>query len=237
MSRLRRTSFPSSGAPESFPKLSWDDFVQLVLELTVKAYEAMYQARIARSDWEENVFSLCLGEDYLQPLAFDHAIFVILRPKIHTEQMKQGKQATIEAKEIDLMLFGSWEREYHEKHFVWEAKRVGDKRVNGKFNNLNSEYVNEAIYRFVRREYADGLRDAGVLGYVLAGDIANIVSDINASMGNIRKNPPLPESNRLRPAKPIHNFEHIYQSQHTRTDNTNINFLFSAPCSREKIGV
>src|SRR3990172_2138772 len=72
LSHLRRASFPGSGGPELFPKLSWDDFVQLVLELTIKAYEAMYQARIARSDWEENVFSLRLGEDYLRSIAFDH---------------------------------------------------------------------------------------------------------------------------------------------------------------------
>ena len=225
MSQLRQTSFPTSDVPEPFPKLSWSDFVQNVLELTVKAYQAMYQARLAQSNWEENVFSLSLGDDYLRPIAFDNEfpIYVIVRTRKHTEQMKQGKQATIEAKEIDLMLFGSWEREYHEKHFVWEAKRVGDKQVNGEFSNLNSEYVNEALYRFIRREYADGLRDAGVLGYVLAGNIANIVSDINASMGNIRKNPPLPKSNYLHLVKPIHNFEHCYQSQHTRTDNTNIN--------------
>ncbi len=225
MSQLRDASSPSTGQPDPFPKLTWADFVRLVLELTVTAYRAMYKAKVARRDWEENVFTLRLGYDYLRPIAFDleSPIYVMVRTKKHTEQMKEGEQPTIQAKEIDLMLFGSWEREYYKKHFVWEAKRVGDKRVNRNYSHLNSEYVNEAIYRFIRREYADKLNDAGVLGYVLAGDIVNIVNDINASMDRIKSNPVLPISNYLHIVEPIHGFEHVYRSDHTRTDDTTIN--------------
>ena len=115
-----------------------------------------------------------------------------------------------------------WERNSHKKHFVWEAKRVGDKRVDGKYSSLNSEYVHEAIYRFIKREYADTLSDAGVLGYVLGGNIGNIVGDINLCMGRIRKNPSLPASNHLQMGHPINNFEDVYHSRHTRTDKTNI---------------
>jgi len=210
----------SAGEPSAF-KLTWPDFVQRILELTVEAYRAMRQDRVARRDWEENVFTLQLG-DYLESIAFDNAIFVIPRPKIHTAEMKTGEQATIEAKEIDMCLFGSWEKGYRKKHFVWEAKRVGDKRIDGRYSGLNSEYVNEGIYRFIKREYADGLDDAGMLGYVLAGSVTNIVSDINRSMSRIRKNPTLPKSNRLQIASPVKNFGDAYCSHHTRTDNSKI---------------
>jgi hypothetical protein len=198
--------------------------MQLVLELTVMAYRAMSQDRIASIEWEENVFTLRLGEDYIRPLAFDNEIPIrpVVRPKAHTDQMRDGLQATIEANEIDLELFDIWEREHHKRHFVWEAKRVGDKRINRAYSKLNSEYINEGIYRFIRREYADGLDDAGMLGYILEGGITNIVNDINASMGAIRKNPPLPTSNHLRVAQPISNFEDVYQSRHIRTDDTSI---------------
>ena len=221
---LLRIPQPSSGSLAKTYQLSWADFVQHVLELTIAAYQEMRQKCPVDRSWEENVFTLRLGEDYLRPLAFDSnsPIRVLVRPKTHTQQMKNGTQATIEAKEIDLQLFNIWERDYHKKHFVWEAKRVGDKRVNTSYSNLNSEYVNEAIYRFIRREYADKLSDAGVLAYVLGGNVANIVDDINESMGRIRKNPPLPKSDRLQVAPPMHNFADIYRSHHERTDASHI---------------
>jgi len=223
LSQLGQESLPSAGKSK-FDKLAWSDFVQHVLLLTIKAYRAMCQDRIAQSDWEENTFTIRLGEDYLLPIAFDneYSIRVNIRHKVHTQQMKEGKQATIEAKEIDLSLYGVWERDYLKKHFVWEAKRIGDKQVNDKYRKLNYEYIHEAIYRFIRKEYADGLSDAGMLGYVLAGSIANIVGDINLSMGRIRKNPPLPKSNHLHSEQPIDSFKDVYRSHHTRTDDTKI---------------
>jgi len=215
---------PSDGEPSKFKKLKWSNFVHCILQLTIKAYEAMNQDRVAERDWEENVFTVCLAEDYLRPLAFDHeySIRVDVRSKTHTKEMKQGDQATIEAKEMDLSMYGVWERDYIKRRFVWEAKRVGDKRVDEKYGNLNSEYIHEAIYRFIRREYADGLGDAGILGYVLAGSVSNIVGDINQSMGNITKNSPLDESNHLEEVDPIDEFEDVYRSFHKRTDDTRI---------------
>jgi len=223
LSQLRQVS-SSIGEPAKSSKLTWSDTVQIVVQLTIKAYQAMYEDFIAQRDWEENVFTIRLGEDYLRPIAFDHEypVFVSIRQKIHTDDMKSGEQATIEAKEIDMLLYGSWEQDYHKKRFIWEAKRIGDKKINPAYSHLNSEYVNEAIYRFIRREYADRLDDAGVLGYVLAGEIKNIVNDVNQCMSTIHKNPPLPRSNHLQMTAPINNFQHIYQSHHIRTDNTTI---------------
>ncbi|MBC8229446.1 hypothetical protein H8E77_07865 [bacterium] len=253
MSQLGQESFPSAGNTKRF-KITWSEFVQHVLVLTIKAYQAMYQDQIAQSNWEENTFTIRLGEDYLRPIAFnnEYSVRVEIRTKVHTQQMREGKQATIEAKEMDLSLYGIWEQDYHKIRFVWEAKRVGDKRVNDKYRKLNYEYIHGGIYRFIRREYADCLSDAGMLGYVLAGSVANIVGDINLSMGRIRKNPPLSESNHLRLAQPIDNcqvpllnhrfrgnssppdsknqkgtpcqktVENVYRSHHTRTDDTKI---------------
>ena len=222
MSQLRQESLPSAGKSK-FDKLAWSDFVQHVLELTVKAYQAMYQDRTAQSDWEEDKFTACLGENYLYHIVRDNdsPILITIQRPVYKPQMKEGKQSSSEAKRIDLSL-GNWEQNYFNKYFAWEAKRVGDKRVYKKYGDLNSKYVNEGIYRFIRKQYADGLSDAGMLGYILAGSVANIVGDINLSMGRIRKNPPLSESNHLRLAQPIDNFENVYRSHHTRTDDTKI---------------
>lgn len=222
MSQLRTIqSVKDSG---KFSKLTWEEFVQTVLILTVRAYQAMQKACPVQHDWEENTFTINLAYDYMHPLAFDMELPIRLwvRTKTHTKSMHTGDQATIEAKEIDLLLYDVWEREYHDVHFVWEAKRVGDKRVEPTYSNLNAEYVNEAIYRFIHREYADGLKDAGVLGYVLGGEVGNIVGDINQSMGRLRVNKPLPVTNHLRAVPAINQFEDIYESTHTRTDNSSI---------------
>jgi hypothetical protein len=183
----------------------------------------MRRENVVQRNWEENTFTLQL-EDYLRPIAYDNefSIFVRVREKVHTPEMKVGQQPTVEAQEIDMSMFGSWERNYHQIRFVWEAKRVGDRRVDRKYSGLNSEYVNEGIYRFIRGAYASGLSDAGMLGYVLAGSVCNIVGDINASMGNIRKNLPLSESNYLQEATPVGDFEDIYFSNHMRMDETGI---------------
>lgn len=223
LSQLRPDAQPVTAKPKDEWSLEWPDFVQAVLRLTIQAYQAMRQAGVARRDWEENMFTVRLGEDYLRPLAFDHdySIRLEIRSKVHTQAMKDGKQATIEAKEIDMSLYGVWERDYFNKHFVWEAKRVGDKTIQ-LYKHLSSEYVNEAIYRFIRKEYADGLDDAGVLGYILAGDAQSIVGDINQSMGRIHRNPSLPESDHLTVVQAINQFCDIYQSQHQRVDTTSI---------------
>jgi hypothetical protein len=224
LSQLSEVGKPSVGIPDRNNKLLWADFVQLVLELTIQAYQAMLIDGIAQQNWEENVFTVRLGDDYIRNIVFDRELPIRheIRTKLHTDAMRAGKQSTIQAKEIDLKLFDVWERDSHKRHFVWEAKRVGDKKVNNAYENLNSEYVNEAIYRFIKREYADGLNDAGVLGYVLGGSVTNIVADINQAMGKIRINPPLPPSNHLVSAQPIEGFSDIYDSHHSRIDNTNI---------------
>jgi hypothetical protein len=222
LSQLRKAGKPSIGRLNNQFKLRWSDFVQLVLELTIQAYEEMKGANVAQQDWEENVFTVHLGDEYLAPIAFESSINITVREKVHTDDMKLGKQKTISAKEIDLALFGTWEKNYRKRRFIWEAKRIGDKRLNDAYESLISEYVNEAIYRFIYLEYAVGLNDAGILAYVLDGNATNIVSDINQTMGKIRKNPPLPPSNHLIQVKAINGFKDIYNSRHIRTDKTRI---------------
>jgi len=160
----------------------------------------------------------------MRPIALDQELplYVHSLHKRYTREMKTGAETTRKAKEIDLLMYGGWEG-YDARHFVWEAKRLGDRRIDPRYSPLNSEYVNEGMYRFIRRQYADGLGDAGMLGYILAGDARTIVSDINQSMGSLRKNPALFVTDHLKADEPMNQFRDIYQSQHTRTDGTLIN--------------
>lgn len=221
MSFLHKSSATDISSSFSNVGLSWDDFVQLAISLTIQAYHSMQQKYDIKQNWEENVFTVNL-EDCLRPLAYEYSIFVDTRKKQHTTKMRTGEQATIEAKEMDMSMFGSWQQDYNVVHFVWEAKRIGDKRVSTDYSGLNSEYVHEAIYRFIRNEYAQNVADAGILAYVLAGNVNNIVGDINQSMGNIRKNPALDKSNHLQSISSSTNFQDLYQSEHSRTNNNSI---------------
>ena len=222
MSQLRPGIQPITAKRQEEWALSWPDFVQVVLELTIQAYQAMLQSGIARREWEENTFTINL-EDQIRPIALtnDLPIYVHTLHKRYTPGMKTeaDEMTTKKAKEIDLLMYGGWEG-YDKRHFVWEAKRLGDRQIDQQYSSLNSEYVNEGIYRFIRCEYANNLSDAGMLGYILAGNAGVIVSHINQSMNNIRKNPALPKSNHLTIAEPINHFHDIYFSQHERVDKT-----------------
>lgn len=218
MSQIHKAGDPSVGKPSI--RIKWEEFVQLVLELTIRAYRNMRQEKKAHSDWKEDTFTINL-ESHLRPIALENSIFVKRFEPVITDDMRNGKQSVKEANKIDLSLFWPWSN-YDEKHFVWEAKRVGDKRVVPGYSGLNSEYVNEAIYRFIQLKYAIGLSNAGILGYVLAGKPDVIIKDINQTMGRIRKKDALPPSNHLKIADPIGDFQHIYQSHHTKIDSTDI---------------
>ncbi|HSH01153.1 MAG TPA: hypothetical protein VLL52_01455 [Anaerolineae bacterium] len=199
--------------------LSWDEFVKLIIELTIEAYKLWKQNDDISINREDN-FTINLRR-YINDLAYDKGYPITARShqKSYTDRMYSGEQDTKEAKEIDLMMYPKWgeQNRYDRIHFVWEAKLVGDKTIDQKYSPLNSEYVNEAIYRFIRNEYAADVADAGVLGYVLAGNVTNIVRDINQSMGRLRKNPKLDKSNHLKAKKsPVSQFDHMYQSKHKR---------------------
>jgi len=220
LSQIYEVGKPSVGKPSKRIELTWDDFVQLVLEITIQAYKSMHQEKQAQRDWEEDTFTSNL-EAHLQPIALENAVLVEPFKTVITDDMREGKQSHKKANEIDLSLFMPW-KDYDKIHFAWEAKKIGDKRIDKKYQILNSEYVNEAIYRFIRLKYAAGLSNAGILGYVLAGEPEIIVEDINQTMGRIREKAALPPSNHLRITDPIGDFRDIYKSQPTRTDSTQI---------------
>jgi len=211
-------SFPlRSGSTDQF-RVPWKTFVKVVLALTVEAYQRMRQDSVACQDWEEDTFTIRLTEDYIQPLARQHPLNLVVMPRtrVHTPEMKTGAVSPKKAPEIDIRLFSSWEKDYHRVYFAWECKRVGDKRVDNKYAFLIREYVTEGIFRFLDGEYASEVDDSGMLGYVLAGNVANIVDGINQSMVHPRRVRRLSPSDHLVPGPAIGAFTDAYQSRHKR---------------------
>jgi hypothetical protein len=132
---------------------------------------------------------------------------------VYTQAMKTGNVSPEQARRIDIRLFHPWIN-YASVYFAWECKRVGDKRVDRKYAGLISEYITEGIQRFLDGEYAAGLDDAGMLGYVLAGEVSNIVRDINGSMQHPRRDRLLSPSEQIEPGPAIGTFTDAYQSHH-----------------------
>ncbi len=206
----------STGSSDRF-RIPWSSFVELVLEITVEAYHDMRHDLVAQQDWEEDRFTIWLTNRYIQPIARRHPLNLIAvsQTEEYTDGMYSGKVSTRTASRIDIRLFQSW-MDHNKVYFAWECKRVGDKGMIKEYGPLIPKYVTEGIMRFIDEEYSAGLDDAGMLGYVLAGDVVNIVGDINASMQHGRRQRPLPDSNHLGLAPAVGSFVDVYESNHTR---------------------
>lgn len=210
---------PSTGISKQFLDSDlWKSFVMVVLEITIQAYQEMYYKCIVQKGWEEDHFTINL-EDFIRPIGFRHpmSITVIARSRAHSSQMKAGKVSAKKAKELDIRLWGHWEN-YHDIYFVWECKRIASKNGEKQYKDLVPEYVKEGMFRFLDGEYSSALGDAGMLGYVLDGDIASIVRDINQSMKSLRRHRRLSVSDHLQSFIPVGSFSNIFYSSHQRME-------------------
>jgi hypothetical protein len=68
-------------------------------------------------------------------------------------------------------------------YFCLEAKRL-NARVRGVMRSLADEYVNEGMQRFVTGKYSRQIHHAGMLGYVLDGDVVRAMASV---LDNIRR--------------------------------------------------
>lgn len=207
----------SSNDPSDEWRIPWETFVRMVLDVTISGYQKLRQDGVARRDWEEDTFTINLV-DHIRPYAFLLLLHVIPQAPVYTDQMKTGEVTPRKAKVIDMQLFGNW-RDYHKIHFVWECKKVTDKRVDKGDASLIGEYVTNGMFRFLDAKYAAEVPDAGMLGYVLAGDVSNIVSDINTSMCSPQRKRRLAPSDNLSPTSSIGSFTDVYLSHHKRLTN------------------
>ncbi len=216
MSQLEQT-FPSVGAPDQL-QIQWKSFVQAVLEVTVQAYQNMRRRSNIGRGWEEDVFTLNLFKHIL-PLASRHPMCLNAKSQVpvFTPDMEIGAISPKEANEIDIQLWiGSWEN--HDRiYFAWEAKLIVDRLLDEKHKYLVAKYITDGLIdRFIDGKYANEVDDAGMLGYILAGDAATIVKDINRSMQDRQRIRKLLKSDHLKIASSIGDFTDVYLSCHSR---------------------
>lgn len=198
--------------------ISWQTFVKVVLGVTVEACQSMRQKGNARREWEEDTFTLNLFK-HIVPIASRHPIGLNVKPQVlvFTKEMEAGDVSTKEAKKIDIQLWlGSWEN--HDRiYFAWEAKLLADRYIDDAHEHLVAEYIKDGIVdRFIDEKYSSEVNEAGMLGYVLVGDVSTIVEQINQSMHAPQRHRKLSEEDHLKKSTPIGSFTDVYGSCHKR---------------------
>lgn len=209
----------------------WSVFVQEVLELTVKAYLDLDAAKVVRSDWEEDTFTLHLVK-HLRKLAPSSPLSLTVGYQIlvTTDEMLLGIQSPKSGVKIDIELWGNWE-DYNRIYFAWEAKLIVDAYRIPEHERLQREYVTKGIFRFIDSEYSHDVAEAGMLGYVLYGNPSDIVVDINKVMLLPHTRPKAPKGTppraltlqeNLQLAASIGPFNAVYESLHPRAIDNRI---------------
>jgi hypothetical protein len=170
----------------------WAGFLREVLEITVAAYLVLKQESTVCSGWEEDTFTInqerCmnrLSRGYKSPLRAQTQ-----RP-IYTPEMMAGKESPQKAVKLDIKIWDkNWDNE-DKIYFTWECKLIVDKARENKHKRLVREYITNGIVRFLDANwrYAQAVNDAGILGYVLYGEVAQVVDAINQEMLAIPRRP------------------------------------------------
>ncbi len=215
----------------------WIGFLQEVLEITVAAYQKLKRESIVDSSWEEDIFTInmercmnMLARRYKSPLR------IKTQQLIYTPEMMTGKVSPKKAVKLDIKIWDkNWDNE-DESYFTWECKLIVDKAREKKHERLVHEYITNGIVRFLdgNWKYAQAVNDAGILGYVLYGEVAQIVEAINqeivaiprrreASPKDVRAKQALQAARKLSPSDqlklcnpgPVNNFI-FYESHHPR---------------------
>lgn len=191
----------------------------------------------ARSDWCEDTFTLQIVKYMKQFIRTGKtSLCAQVQQYIYTPEMMAGDESPEKAVKLDIKV---WHRHWYnedEIYFTWECKLIVDKAREKKHTRLVQEYITNGIVRFLDANwrYAQAVNDAGILGYVLYGEAAQIVEAINKEMLAIPQRPEssikdvramqalqaarrLSSSDRLKPCNPgpVNNFV-FYESRHCR---------------------
>ena len=230
MSYLDSQPLESEGIKTFIDPERWNSFVQIVLDVTVRAYKKLFEQNIV--NWEENDFTFKLRK-LIRPLAFEKGIYVQYQEVNYLAELETGEIPLNQAKKLDLRMHGQWEA-YDEICFIWECKLIAP-GSDGKHGYLIYDYITDGMIRFFHEEwrYANYVDDSGMLGYVLTGEVSTIVDDINQKMlvpprpqkssksKDPAKQPSLSsynfsESDFLKLSSPIGAFPYVYESRHDR---------------------
>lgn len=170
----------------------WTGFLQEVLETTIAAYRMLRQESTVHSSWEEDTFTInierCMNQ-FIRTRKFP--LCAKSQQLIYTPEMMAGEVSPKKAVKLDIKIWDkNWDNE-DEVYFTWECKLIIDKARENKHRRLIPEYITNGVVRFLDEnwKYAEAVDDAGILGYVLYGEVAQIVEAINQEMLELPQRP------------------------------------------------
>lgn len=99
---------------------------------------------------------------------------------IRYEDVEVDTDLALETGRKDIVFFPGHDGELY---FCLEAKRL-NARVDGVMKSLADEYVKNGMQRFVDGKYSRAVHHAGMLGYVLDGDVSRAMTNV---LNNIRR--------------------------------------------------
>jgi len=220
---------PASAGSTSSIRIPWSAFVRLVIDVTVQGYLSMKAAHIAKAEWNEDHFTINL-EKFIRPIARQSSIQIRSQVHVYTQEMEEGTVSANEAVKIDIQLWSPWE-EYEKVYFAWECKLIVDTKSDRRKGYLVSKYITEGVYRFLSGEYSKDVTDAGMIGYVLAGEPSNIVRSLNNSLLHPKRSGRFSHSDHLTRSTLIDHLDSLFVSNHNRTaypDNITLHHLLLA---------
>ncbi len=160
------------GAPDEWIDLI-DTLVPDILDLVISTWESMPPlASDAREDPTTETLCRCLRQNQITCCLPFHILpqMVELDPAVGEDQGR-----------MDIVFLLLVPRE--DIYFCLECKRlnvVGDHGI----RPYTSEYVTHGILRFIRGQYAAQVRQGGMLGYVLDGNIAQAIQNVSRVIRN-----------------------------------------------------
>ncbi|MFP4121718.1 hypothetical protein [Coleofasciculus sp.] len=141
-----------------------------------------------------------------QPNSNDHEVPITRRFRLVLIQSKNIKKLPVridreipednfetgeEVGRIDLRFTHGYREDVY---FTFECKRLNIIRKDNQRESLATQYVEEGMMRFITSQYASGLLNGGMIGYIMNGDIKTALQAVNRGVESrcqeLRINPP-----------------------------------------------
>lgn len=185
---------------DALDKLGYKTKEDLYENLYLKAFIDTYQRIEKTSGLEEEIRDRFVFDlQWVNPLTKDliqQQILILTWERWLYDSKKEKRRA-----DISFSISGF--------EFIMECKRL-------KF--ADSKYLNDGIERFVRLKYAKRDTCAGMIGFVIGGDIKKIVAHLKTKVKDFYFSPGF----EYLLEKSCLDWEHSFQSKHDRDNNTRI---------------
>lgn len=135
----------------------------LILEHIVVAYHELKNNEKWKSVSAETDFSDLVVEQLQQYTLFVYNIFIVNREPQEGLYVNKGY--------LDIKINIATDRRY----FAFECKKLDAKTG---ISSLQQKYIDEGLARYIAGKYAKEVDFGGMLGFVVAGNVANIINDM-----------------------------------------------------------